>query len=105
MPVQIQIGRVQGTRQLVTASLVVLFSAVILLHSCAAAAQAGTNPGTIKGQVLVADSTGSAYVPGTLLVLNGPENLKAESDANGQFNFPRVLPGTYTIEANAPGLE
>ena len=75
------------------------------MQSAGVAAQGGSKPGTIKGQVLVADSTGSAYVPGTLLVLNGPENLKAESDANGQFNFPSIPPGNYTIEANAPGLE
>ena len=54
---------------------------------------------------MVVDSTGSSFVPGTTLVLNGPENLKAESDTNGAFSFPSVAPGTYVIAANAPGLE
>jgi hypothetical protein len=54
--------------------------------------------------VLVADSTGNSYIPGAVLVLSGPENLKTESDANGRFEFPSVRPGTYTIEASAPGL-
>ncbi len=92
-------------RALPTAFLAMIFTVISLMHTAAVAAQSGSMPGTIKGQVLVADSTGSAYVPGTLLVLNGPENLKAESDANGQFNFSSVPPGNYTIEANAPGLE
>jgi outer membrane receptor protein involved in Fe transport len=105
MPLRVQSGRARDARRIVTVSLVALFSAAILLHSSSADAQSGRVPGTIKGQVLVADSTGSACVPGSLLVLNGPENLKAESDANGQFNFPRVLPGAYVIEASAPGLE
>ena len=70
-----------------------IFSVILLMHTAAVAAQGGSKPGTIKGQVLVADSTGSAYVPGTTLVLNGPETLKAESDANGAFSFPSVAPG------------
>jgi hypothetical protein len=105
MPLRAQSGRAQGAERLVTASLAALFSAAILLHSCAAAAQASTKPGAIKGNVLVADSAGSSYVSGALLLLSGPENLKAASDANGQFNFASVSPGTYTIEASAPGLE
>ena len=87
------------------ASLAATFAAIALMYPAALTAQGGTSPGTIRGQVLVVDSTGSSYVPGTTLVLNGPENLTAESDTNGAFSFPSVAPGTYVIQANAPGLE
>ena len=82
-----------------------IFTVILLMHTAAVGAQGGSKPGTIKGQVLVVDSTGSSFVPGTTLVLNGPETLKAESDTNGAFSFPSVAPGTYVIAANAPGLE
>jgi hypothetical protein len=83
----------------------VTFIVISIMHTAAVAAQGDQKPGTIKGQVLVVDSTGSSYVPGTMLVLNGPENLKVQSDTSGAFSFPSVAPGTYVIEANAPGLE
>ena len=103
--VQTQNGSGWRARAFSTAFLSVIFSVILLTHTDAVVAQSGSKPGTIKGQVLVADSTGSAYVPGTTLVLNGPETFKAESDTNGAFSFPSVAPGTYVIQANAPGLE
>ena len=103
--VQTQNGSGWRARAFSTAFLSVIFSVILLMHTDAVVAQSGSKPGTIKGQVLVADSTGSAYVPGTTLVLNGPETFKAESDTNGAFSFPSVAPGTYVIQANAPGLE
>ena len=102
---QTQDERSWRLRALPSTLLGLIFTVISLMQTAGVAAQGASKPGTIKGQVLVADSTGSSYVPGTLLVLNGPENLKAESDANGQFNFPSIAPGNYTIEANAPGLE
>ena len=103
--VQTQNGSGRRTRAFSTAFLSVILSVFLLMHTVTVAAQGGSKLGTIKGQVLIADSTGSAYVPGTTLVLNGPETFKAESDTNGVFSFPSVAPGTYVIQANAPGLE
>ncbi len=68
-------------------------------------AQSDTNPGSIKGQVLVMDSTGGSNIPGAAIVLNGPVSLQTESDATGQYAFSSVVPGTYAIRATAPGLE
>jgi hypothetical protein len=68
-------------------------------------AQSSLDPGTIKGQVVVMDAAGSSYVAGALIVLNGPVNLETESDSTGQYTFSSVVPGTYTIQATAPGLE
>jgi hypothetical protein len=67
-------------------------------------AQPGAAGGSIKGQVMVADSSGSSYVPGALIVLTGPANLNTQSDANGQYSFSSVPTGTYTVQATAPGL-
>jgi Carboxypeptidase regulatory-like domain len=83
----------------------ILFGALWLLNSGGVMAQTGTNPGSIKGQVMVMDATGSSYVPGAEILLNGPVNLQSESDKTGQYAFPSVVPGTYTIQATAPGLE
>ena len=102
---QTQDERSWRLRALPSTLLGLIFTVISLTQTAGVAAQGASKPGTIKGQVLVADSTGSAYVPGTTLVLNGPETFKAESDTNGAFSFPSVAPGTYVIQANAPGLE
>jgi Carboxypeptidase regulatory-like domain/TonB dependent receptor len=98
-------GRRPGTQKGRGTLLAILFSALWLLHSGGVVAQTSTNPGTIKGQVLVRDSSGNSVVPGASVILNGPASLQTESDAAGQYKFPSVLSGTYTIQATAPGLE
>jgi len=98
-------GRCPGTQNCRGTLLAILFSALLLLHSGGVVAQSTGITGAIKGQVMVADSKGDSVVPGAQILLNGPVNLQTESDANGQYNFPSVIPGTYTIQAAAPGLE
>ena len=83
----------------------ILFGALWLLHSGGVTAQTGTNPGSIKGHVLVMDETGNSYVPGAEILLSGAVILQTKSDETGQYSFPSVVPGTYTIQATAPGLE
>jgi hypothetical protein len=70
-----------------------------------AAAQAVLDAGAIKGEVGVMGSTGRSYVPATVIVLDGPEHIRTEADALGRFEFPSVLPSTYTIKATAQSLE
>jgi hypothetical protein len=83
--------------------------AMLVAVSCtigpSGAAAQTKSPGSIKGQVSLVDSTGNAYVPGVHVALTGPENLKTESDANGQYGFPSVTPGTYIVQATFPGLD
>ena len=98
-------GRCPGNQKGRGTLLAILFSALWLLHSGGVVAQNSTNPGSIKGQVLVVDSSGNSYVPGASVILNGAASLQTESDATGQYSFSSVLPGTYTIQATAPGLE
>jgi hypothetical protein len=105
MQVQTQAVANQRAFSFSALSLVAILGAGALVHPIPLAAQGNTRSGALKGQVLLIDSTGTSYVPGTMLVLNGPENLQAESDANGAFSFPSVAPGTYVIQANAPGLQ
>ena len=97
-------GRCPGKQICRGTLLAILFSTLWLLHSGRAIAQPSTNPGSIKGQVLVMDATGNSYVPGAEIVVNGPETLQTVSDATGQYTFPSVVPGTYTIQGTAPGL-
>ena len=98
-------GRRPGNQKCRGTLLAILFSALWLLHSGGVTAQTSTNSGSIKGQVTVMDGTGTSNVPGAQIVLNGPVNLQTQSDATGQYTFASVVPGTYTIEATAPGLE
>lgn len=43
-------------------------------------------------------------MPGVRVVLHGPITKETESDAQGAFAIDGLPPGTYQIEANAPGL-
>lgn len=83
----------------------ILFSALWLLHSGGVIAQTDTHPGSIKGHVMVMDATGSSYVLGAKILLDGPVKLQTETDETGQYAFPSVVAGSYTIQATAPGLE
>ena len=65
----------------------------------------GETTSAILGQVT--DTTG-AIVPGaTVTITNQDSGLKrsASTDEAGRFNFPQLKPGTYTVKAEAPGLE
>src|SRR5215469_13312061 len=98
-------GRCPGNQKCRGTLLAILFSALWLLHSGGVMAQTSTNPGSIKGQVVVVDPSGNSYVPGATVIMNGPASFQTESDATGLYSFPTVVPGTYTIQATAPGLE
>ena len=61
--------------------------------------------GSIRGDVFTKGSNGEpAVLPGVLIVLHGPITKETESDAKGAFAVDGLSPGTYQIEANAPGL-
>src|SRR5271168_46629 len=60
--------------------------------------------GTITG--VVADSTG-ALIPNasiTVTELSTGSLHKTTSNSSGEYNVPFLLPGTYRIEAEAPGF-
>jgi len=61
--------------------------------------------GSIRGDVFTKGTNGElAVLPGVLIVLHGPITKETESDAKGAFAVDGLSPGTYQIEANAPGL-
>ena len=60
--------------------------------------------GSISGKV--ADATGGA-LPGVLVKVSGPQlpaGRTATTNVNGQYNFQKLLPGNYTVEASLQGL-
>ena len=77
----------------------------ILLFVLPAFAQSGsTSSGSIRGDVFTKGTNGEpAVLPGVLIVLHGPITKETELDAKGAFTVAGLPPGTYQIEANAPG--
>ena len=67
-----------------------------------AAAPAAAQDGAIAGRV--ADETG-AVLPGATITLRGPgEERVTASDGNGDYAFPAVAPGDYSLTAALPGF-
>src|SRR6202051_3243900 len=67
----------------------------------------GSSPalGSVRGDVFTKGTNGEpAVLPSVRIVLHGPKTKETESDAQGAFAIDRLPPGTYQIEANAPGL-
>src|SRR5437660_5729299 len=66
---------------------------------------AGQPTGAVQGQVFIKDADGGrSVVPATKITLDGPTQLEAESDNEGNFALSTVPAGSYTITANTPGM-
>jgi Carboxypeptidase regulatory-like domain len=78
----------------------------ILLFMLPAFAQSSsTASGSITGDVFTKGTNGElAVLPGVLIVLHRPITKETESAAQGAFAIDNLPPGTYQIEATAPGL-
>ena len=61
--------------------------------------------GRVEVTAFVTDAEGRSYVAGAKVVLTGPATLEAETDLEGNCVFINVIPGTYSIQAQFPGLE
>jgi carboxypeptidase family protein len=86
--------------------LVVAVLAVCLLASTHAFAQGGgaSTTGSINGKV--ADSSGGV-LPGVTVSATSPSSMGVQSsvtDAGGNFRFPALPPGTYTVTFELPGF-
>src|SRR5271157_6501719 len=81
--------------------LLVLFTS---LNSVPARAQ-GETTAAIVGQVM--DASGGA-IPGAAVTISSRETglrRAAKTDNEGRFNFPQLLPGTYSVRVEAPGFQ
>jgi outer membrane receptor protein involved in Fe transport len=79
------------------------FAALLAMALFAAPALAQEQRGAIQG--LVKDSSG-AVLPGATVTVEGGSGVKidAVADSSGEYRFPSLLPGTYTVTANLSGF-
>src|SRR5437868_2658623 len=82
------------------AVLLVLFSSVLLPHLLHAQSAAGA----IVGNVV--DASGSAVPTAAITATNQDTGVtrNTSTTADGIYNIPSLLPGTYTVEAKAQGF-
>lgn len=82
--------------------LAVLVGALALL--AAAPARAQRDLGTITGTVT--DSSGAVLPNATITITENAtgESTKLQTSSNGDFTRPALLPGTYTVKAEAAGF-
>jgi carboxypeptidase family protein len=79
--------------------------AILLLLGLGFAQGSSLALGSIRGDVFTKGTNGEPVVlPGARIVLRGPITKETESDTQGAFGIDGLPPGTYEIEANAPGL-
>jgi hypothetical protein len=79
---------------------IVLALALVVTATAAFAGETGSVSGTVK------DGTG-APVPGATVKISGPQlpaGRNAVTSSTGAYNFQRLLPGTYKVEAELQGL-
>ncbi len=80
-----------------------LVAALLLLAGWAAPAHSQTLTGAINGTVK--DEQG-AVLPGANVTLTGRQGTQTQvSDANGQYRFLALEPGTYTVSADLAGFQ
>src|SRR5262245_57056979 len=80
-------------------TLAMLVIAALLAWPAAAQEQRGSIEGVVK-------DTSGAVIPGATVTLAGGSGVTVEaiSDAQGQYRFPSVAPGNYTVTANLQGF-
>ena len=79
--------------------------AILLLLGLGFAQGSSLALGSIRGDVFTKGTNGEpAVLPAARIVLRGPITKETEWDAQGAFAIDGLPPGTYEIEANAPGL-
>jgi hypothetical protein len=82
----------------------IVVSILVLLARCFPQ-NGSAAPGSIRGEVVTKAENGEpAVLPNARIVLHGPVNKEAQSDAQGAFAIDDLPPGTYDVEASAPGL-
>ena len=77
-----------------------------LLMVAGGVANAESNPGVIRGAIVLVEPDGSrSMIPGATVVLQGAEAVRqATADGVGSYSFTDLPAGRYQIRASAPGL-
>ena len=86
------------------AALLYAFMSSMALFAAATAALAQTYQGTLRGSVRDAQGV----IPGVEVTLTNEETKRGAhrvTNEGGEYVFPSVLPGTYTVRAELPGLQ
>src|SRR5215831_6517664 len=78
--------------------------AIFVLLACVTASSAQEFRGTILGRV--ADASGAAIAGATITVTNEQTNTssKTVTEADGAYNVPFLIPGTYRVEVEGQGF-
>src|ERR1700735_2370258 len=90
----------------VAAFVLVVWCIVPIVLAGGSEAYAQNTNATIRGQVL--DPTGALVANAQVLIVNqntGVTVFNGKSDSAGTFVAPQVIPGTYRVTVNAPGLK
>jgi hypothetical protein len=92
-------------RVLISSICAIMLVACLLLASPIAHAQGVGASGTLSGTVT--DPTGGVIPKGTVTAedVSRGIRLSANVDANGQYRFSNLLPGTYDLTAQIPGFQ
>lgn len=88
----------------VPAKLLIVSLSVFLFAMNLLAGQTPDTMGQIQGTVFVQDSQGQSCIPNAKVILQASVVMETKTDESGKFEFRDVPPGTYIIEAEAPGL-
>src|SRR5262245_49882130 len=82
-----------------------MLSALLLTLFAVLAAFGQENTGSVQGTV---KDAGGAVIPGAKVTLSGPalvRSLDATSDKEGNYIFPKVPAGIYTVTVNQTGFK
>jgi hypothetical protein len=62
-------------------------------------------PASLAGFVVESGTIPVEAISGAQIILSGPVNTSVETNDDGVYSFPAILPGLYTIQASAPGFD
>ena len=98
---------ISSRRQNSLSRMLLLLLAIMIFAGVTGAQEARTETATLRGVVATAAPIGQSYnIPGASLKLKQGMQF-AETSANdaGEYEFARLLPGEYTLEATAEGFK
>ena len=98
---------ISSRRQNSLSRMLLLLLAIMIFTGVTSAQEARTETGTLRGVVATAAPDGQSYnIPGASLKLkHGMQFAETSANDAGEYEFARLLPGEYTLEATAEGFK